>query len=710
MRSVFILFGTSINKLAIESYKKHILNNIDCVYCLYLNGTNDIEVLDSLNVINSKIISNIDIQNIPSSEFNNIYIYFFLIKSALALIDDLNIYDNYIFCHMDIYLNHAFELNSNKMNYLKFTNNDLSTKLLLCNKYISLELSKIYDYMVTQSTDFFKATSLDTISGVFDYYIDKNCIPIYIIKSTGISLSYEKCSELQDYKSLTNNKNKLSNILKAQYTSLHDINDLNYIRYVSTYCIENKLYNDAIYFLNKAITIKYDKQINIDLITTYFENKYYVETITGIEKYCNNNNDIIPLIDLYKRIVENPPTDTNSIFYKLFEYIFIKISKTLKKSDSAINIIIQGSLNTISLENIHNYTKYGTVIISCFTTDNLLLLKNFIFHGKIKIKLVNKPEVTYQLYLPNINYYYSNYLIYKTVLDINSKYIIILRSDESFVDITKIVNKLDLGKLIISNKYVSNDIPFQLSDNIIAGNNKHITNMYGSVLKMNYRMIQVRQISKSYGVSSDFQTNQQILSINYLYSNKIELGNLDWREIVNNNYIIIECSDMGNFSLSYDLMPNNNIKSKEDILYKCCCPNITVNDTDTYYNKSFNMYKNLQKLIILNKYTDFIDLAHEYINMASKEDTRVGHICLDMAYCYNIKNDFKNAYKVQKKTLLYLEYFTSTNKINIYNNLIVIGQKIKNTNKNDIITYCKAFLELNPEDKNVIDILQKYNK
>ena len=135
-----------------------------------------------------------------------------------------------------------------------------------------------------------------------------------------------------------------------------------------------------------------------------------------------------------------------------------------------LDIIIQGPLNRASLDNIFNYKKFGTIIISHWKEDENSLIENL--KNDSEIKIVTIPEVH-----PGVKLV-SDYRLHQwqTTLEglrlSTRKYSIKVRSDEYYTDLSPLINRfiLDDDKMVTGNvfwKGNSGRHRFHISDHIM---------------------------------------------------------------------------------------------------------------------------------------------------------------------------------------------------------------------------------------------------
>lgn len=154
-----------------------------------------------------------------------------------------------------------------------------------------------------------------------------------------------------------------------------------------------------------------------------------------------------------------------------------------------IGIIIQGPINDVSISNIPIYKEYGEVVYSTWadscSVENATKIKQIYDFGAKFVSLPNQL-VSHRVYnMQNIFYQaYSTY--YGCLLLSDVDYVIKVRSDEKYTNLTTLISKLDEKKIITSNIFFRryDTYPYHISDHIIAGQKKTITEIFNELIVM----------------------------------------------------------------------------------------------------------------------------------------------------------------------------------------------------------------------------------
>ena len=139
-----------------------------------------------------------------------------------------------------------------------------------------------------------------------------------------------------------------------------------------------------------------------------------------------------------------------------------------------ITFVIQGPLTCETIKTAKICKKYGEVIVSCWDNDCPNLIKNLGRHAKIiKNKFFKPKGYNFQ----NIQYHIKTF--FEGVRAAKTDYVIKLRSDEYFTDISNLVDtaRKNPNKITTCNFLFRPDVLFHPSDHIIGGKKKSLFSM-----------------------------------------------------------------------------------------------------------------------------------------------------------------------------------------------------------------------------------------
>ena len=152
-----------------------------------------------------------------------------------------------------------------------------------------------------------------------------------------------------------------------------------------------------------------------------------------------------------------------------------------------ITIIIQGPLNTISLNNIEYYLKHGKVIVSHYACPQYVNQSDYKvlmeiqekFMDVVSITVTNPPDLCPDYRLHQLLTTYNGLRVTDT------EYVIKTRSDEKWVDLSPFVDKFyeDKEKLLTSNIFWKEQEPYHISDHLMMSKTNYFYDGLDSFLK-----------------------------------------------------------------------------------------------------------------------------------------------------------------------------------------------------------------------------------
>ena len=234
-----------------------------------------------------------------------------------------------------------------------------------------------------------------------------------------------------------------------------------------------------------------------------------------------------------------------------------------------ITFVIQGPVTCETIKTTKICKKYGEVIVSCWDNDCPNLIKNLGRHAKIiKNKFFKPKGYNFQ----NIQYHIKTF--FEGVRAARTDYVIKLRSDEYFTDISNLVDtaRKNPNKITTCNFLFRPDVLFHPSDHIIGGKKKSLFSMlvWSEEFIKNFK--EDKPVSaKRVGLKSELfykdVTAELTFCISYLKSKGInvveDIKGMDDKElkkyhkkIMNDHYALVRASDMGNFLFRFKGNPD----------------------------------------------------------------------------------------------------------------------------------------------------------
>ena len=234
-----------------------------------------------------------------------------------------------------------------------------------------------------------------------------------------------------------------------------------------------------------------------------------------------------------------------------------------------ITFVIQGPVTCETIKTTKICKKYGEVIVSCWDNDCPNLIKNLGRHAKIiKNKFFKPKGYNFQ----NIQYHIKTF--FEGVRAARTDYVIKLRSDEYFTDISNLVDtaRKNPNKITTCNFLFRPDVLFHPSDHIIGGKKKSLFSMlvWSEEFIKNFK--EDKPVSaKRVGLKSELfykdVTAELTFCISYLKGKGInvveDIKGMDDKElkkyhkkIMNDHYALVRASDMGNFLFRFKGNPD----------------------------------------------------------------------------------------------------------------------------------------------------------
>lgn len=160
---------------------------------------------------------------------------------------------------------------------------------------------------------------------------------------------------------------------------------------------------------------------------------------------------------------------------------------------SDITILIQGPLNEVSIENIPNYLKYGNVVISHWTQDDIKLL-DVVDETDPNIKIVSQYmpskeewEPTWSGDIPvKSTFPWAVKSTYLGLKNVDTEYVIKTRSDERFENLQPMIDLfLKTKRMVFGNIYAFpfEKDPLKIGDHIFMDYNEKLVKTYEMILK-----------------------------------------------------------------------------------------------------------------------------------------------------------------------------------------------------------------------------------
>lgn len=163
-----------------------------------------------------------------------------------------------------------------------------------------------------------------------------------------------------------------------------------------------------------------------------------------------------------------------------------------RKIQGEFTIIIQGKPHRYSIDNIHNYQKFGKVILSCYEDDDL---SEYNIPNNV---LVVKNKIPTQKFYNGYNVFLQCVTTLGALLATKTRYVIKTRSDEFYEDLSEIIDLIRKNP----NKFISNNIffcgiskPLHPSDHLFGGKTKILRETFEILWQRCYNLSDVNTLN-----------------------------------------------------------------------------------------------------------------------------------------------------------------------------------------------------------------------
>jgi len=211
-------------------------------------------------------------------------------------------------------------------------------------------------------------------------------------------------------------------------------------------------------------------------------------------------------------------------------------------------IVIQGPLHETSILNIENYLKFGNIIVSCYNEDNFQLLNN-VKENFYKIVKQNMPNYENIVGIGiKDNFFRGLMSTYLGVKNSDTEYIIKTRSDESYTDLTEIINlfEKDNEKLVCGNLYAAppHVYVYHIGDHIYIVKKKYLEKALETLINMYNGNTQIEEWA--YWMCGRHNSPENILAKAFLLSKGVDINSTKYRKIFYENFEVIDVNKLGN--------------------------------------------------------------------------------------------------------------------------------------------------------------------
>ena len=229
-----------------------------------------------------------------------------------------------------------------------------------------------------------------------------------------------------------------------------------------------------------------------------------------------------------------------------------------------VTIIIQGPMGqkianglAKGIKNLETYVQFGKIIISTWKNNPIRPSKKFLSKHNITM-IESDPDIYKNMYSnANMNYQVASTL--NGLKKVDTKYVIKIRSDEYYSDLSKFIEKIKNNpeKIITNNFFFSQDDyePFHPSDHVIGGTTENLLSMFNYAFKVCSKELGSIPLASNYFNLPNWRNrdgNRQVspetfLCFCYLLSKGVKLDLKKSKEIMKKYYDVVPVTSMGSF-------------------------------------------------------------------------------------------------------------------------------------------------------------------
>jgi hypothetical protein len=184
------------------------------------------------------------------------------------------------------------------------------------------------------------------------------------------------------------------------------------------------------------------------------------------------------------------------------------------------SVLIQGPINDISLKNLDKYSEYGPVVVSTWASEEII---STVKKQDVKFIINQLPDKKDNpLYIKESTFYWAICSMYYGLKNVETKYVVKTRSDESFSELEPFINKFlqDPKKLVCGNCFVEKfeKKQFHIGDHIFVVNTQKILDAITEI-----KNVYEQKSKEKWWVHQGEFCAEQILAFGFLFYSGVEL-------------------------------------------------------------------------------------------------------------------------------------------------------------------------------------------
>lgn len=220
------------------------------------------------------------------------------------------------------------------------------------------------------------------------------------------------------------------------------------------------------------------------------------------------------------------------------------------------SVLIQGPINHISLKNLDKYSEYGPVVVSTWASEEIT---STVKKQDVKFIINQLPDKKdNSLYIKDSTFYWAICSMYHGLKNVETKYVVKTRSDESFSELEPFIEPflLDDKKMVCGNCFVQKfeKKQFHIGDHIFISKTKTLLDAVSTL-----RDIYNGKAEKHTWAQQGPYSAEQVLAFAFLNSNGVRVPTVingqeqpGERDVFCENFHVVDVNEVSKFKLQWN--------------------------------------------------------------------------------------------------------------------------------------------------------------